>query len=64
MHDLAESGHTNMAVTHKMGFAKTVADIIVCMAGGQIVEENIPAEFFTNPEHEHTKLFLSQFLNH
>ena len=64
MRDLAEEGYTILAVTHEMGFAKTVCDRVVFMDMGRIVEENTPALFFTNPKHERTKLFLSQILNH
>jgi len=64
MIELAESGMTMMCVTHEMGFAKTVADKVIFMDRGQIVESNPPEEFFTNPQNERTKLFLSQILNH
>ncbi len=64
MVDLAESGMTILAVTHEMGFANNVANRIVFMDSGLIVEENTPHEFFTNPQHERTKLFLSQILRH
>ncbi|MAM89769.1 MAG: ABC transporter ATP-binding protein [unclassified Hahellaceae] len=64
MVELAESGMTMICVTHEMGFAKTVADRVVFMDQGQIVEENEPHAFFENPQHERTKLFLSQILNH
>ena len=64
MIELAESGMTMICVTHEMGFAKTVADRVVFMDQGQIVEENEPHQFFENPQHERTKLFLSQILNH
>lgn len=64
MRDLAQSGYTVLAVTHEMGFARTVADRIIFMDAGQIVEENTPQEFFSNPRNERTKLFLSQILNH
>lgn len=64
MIELAREGMTMMCVTHEMGFAKTVADRVIFMDGGQIVEENEPQEFFNNPQHERTKLFLSQILNH
>ncbi len=64
MRVLAESGYTILAVTHEMGFAKTVADRIVFMDQGLIVEENTPAAFFTESENERTKLFLSQILSH
>lgn len=61
---LAQDGMTMLCVTHEMGFAKTVADRVIFMDGGQIIEENTPQEFFNHPEHERTKLFLSQILNH
>ena len=61
---LAESGMTMLVVTHEMGFAKTVADRVIFMDGGEIIEENEPAEFFGNPQHDRTKLFLSQILAH
>jgi general L-amino acid transport system ATP-binding protein len=64
MRDLATSGYTVLAVTHEMGFARTVADRIIFMDEGLIVEENTPADFFANPKHERTKLFLSQILSH
>lgn len=64
MRDLAAEGYTMLSVTHEMGFAKTVADRIIFMDGGVIVEQNNPKEFFNNPQHERTKLFLSQILNH
>jgi len=62
MVDLAEEGMTMLVVTHEMGFAKSVADRVMFMDYGQIVEENSPLEFFDNPQHERTKLFLSQIL--
>jgi len=64
MIELAHEGMTMICVTHEMGFAKTVADRVIFMDGGQIVEENDPHEFFENPQHERTKLFLSQILQH
>ena len=64
MRDLAKSGYTILAVTHEMGFAKTVADRIVFMDAGQIVEENTPENFFTNPKEDRTRKFLNQILNH
>ena len=63
MVELAESGMTMLVVTHEMGFARQVADRVVFMDEGQIVEVNAPAEFFAHPQHERTKLFLSQILN-
>ncbi len=62
MIDLAKEGMTMIVVTHEMGFAKTVADRVIFMDYGEIVEENDPYEFFDNPQHERTKLFLSQIL--
>ncbi|MEM8863675.1 MAG: amino acid ABC transporter ATP-binding protein, partial [Chloroflexota bacterium] len=64
MRDLAKEGYTIVAVTHEMGFAREVANRIIFMDGGRIVEENTPTDFFNNPTHERTKLFLSQILNH
>ncbi|TCS64104.1 amino acid ABC transporter ATP-binding protein [Varunaivibrio sulfuroxidans] len=64
MIELAEEGMTMLCVTHEMGFAKTVADRVIFMDEGQIVEENEPGEFFNNPQNDRTKLFLSQILNH
>jgi general L-amino acid transport system ATP-binding protein len=63
MVDLAESGMTMLCVTHEMGFAKQVANRVIFMDRGQIVEQNEPEEFFTNPKNERTKLFLSQILH-
>ncbi|MBB4001347.1 MAG: amino acid ABC transporter ATP-binding protein [Aurantimonas endophytica] len=60
---LAEEGMTMLCVTHEMGFARQVANRVIFMDAGQIVEENEPEPFFTNPEHERTKLFLSQILH-
>ena len=62
MKNLAHSGMTMMVVTHEMGFAKEVADQVMFMEGGQIVETGTPEHFFTNPTEERTKLFLSQIL--
>jgi general L-amino acid transport system ATP-binding protein len=62
MVDLAETGMTMIVVTHEMGFAKTIADQVIFMDEGDIVEQNKPIEFFENPQHERTKLFLSQIL--
>jgi general L-amino acid transport system ATP-binding protein len=64
MQELAESGMTIMAVTHEMGFARNVADRVIFFDQGNIVEEKAPVDFFANPEHERTKLFLSQILHH
>jgi general L-amino acid transport system ATP-binding protein len=64
MRDLAKSGYTILAVTHEMGFARTVADRVIFMDYGKIVEQNTPDEFFGNPQHDRTKLFLSQILAH
>ncbi|MET0878597.1 MAG: amino acid ABC transporter ATP-binding protein, partial [Tardiphaga sp.] len=58
MVDLAEEGMTMLVVTHEMGFAKQVADRVVFMDAGQIIEANTPGEFFAHPKHERTKLFL------
>ena len=62
MVDLASEGMTMLVVTHEMGFAKEVADRIVFMDAGQVIESNTPKLFFDNPRHERTKLFLSQIL--
>jgi general L-amino acid transport system ATP-binding protein len=62
MIELAEEGMTMLVVTHEMGFAKSVADRVMFMDFGEIVEQNTPQEFFDNPQHERTKLFLSQIL--
>ena len=64
MIDLAEGGMTMIVVTHEMGFAKTVADRMVFMDEGRIVEQAVPEKFFNNPDSDRTKLFLSQILNH
>ena len=64
MIQLADEGMTMVCVTHEMGFAKTVADRVVFMDAGEIVEANTPHEFFENPQHDRTQLFLSQILNH
>jgi general L-amino acid transport system ATP-binding protein len=64
MRDLAESKYTILAVTHEMGFAREVADRIIFMDAGQIVEESTPKEFFTAPREERSKAFLNQILNH
>ncbi len=64
MVELAESGMTMLCVTHEMGFAKTVANRVIFMDGGEIIEENEPEEFFENPQSDRTKLFLSQILSH
>ncbi len=64
MVDLAEEGMTMICVTHEMGFAKTVANRVIFMDVGQIIEENEPHEFFNNPQNDRTQLFLSQILAH
>ncbi len=64
MIELAEEGMTMICVTHEMGFAKTVANRVIFMDEGQIIEENEPEEFFNNPQSERTQLFLSQILAH
>ncbi len=61
---LAREGMTMVVVTHEMGFAREVADRIIFMDYGLIVEENTPEDFYNNPKNERTKLFLSQILNH
>jgi general L-amino acid transport system ATP-binding protein len=62
MVDLANEGMTMLVVTHEMGFAREVADRVIFMDAGQIIEANTPANFFANPQHARTKLFLSQIL--
>lgn len=64
MIDLARDGMTMICVTHEMGFARSAADTVVFMDGGEIVEMNTPNEFFKNPRNQRTKLFLSQILAH
>jgi len=64
MIDLAETGMTMLCVTHEMGFARKVANRVIFMDGGQIIEQNEPEEFFNNPRSDRTKLFLSQILGH
>ena len=64
MVELAESGMTMLVVTHEMGFATAVANRVIFMDVGEIIEQNAPHEFFNNPQHERTKLFLSQILSH
>lgn len=62
MQDLAREGMTMVVVTHEMGFAKEVADRVIFMDGGTIIEEGTPEHFFTNPENDRTKAFLDQIL--
>jgi len=64
MIELAEEKRTMVCVTHEMGFAKKVADRVIFMESGQIIEENDPENFFENPQSERLKLFLSQILSH
>ncbi|MDQ2091909.1 amino acid ABC transporter ATP-binding protein [Marimonas arenosa] len=64
MIELAEEGMTMLCVTHEMGFARQVANRVIFMDAGQIVEQNEPQEFFNNPQSDRTKLFLSQILGH
>ena len=64
MVDLARSGMTMLCVTHEMGFARTVADRVVFMDAGEIVEENDPETFFNHPQYDRTQLFLSQIISH
>ncbi len=64
MIELAGEGKTMVCVTHEMGFAKKVADRVIFMESGQIIEENTPENFFGNPESDRLKLFLSQILSH
>ena len=62
--ELAEQGMTMICVTHEMGFAKSVADRVIFMDNGQIVEQNTPEEFFSHPKNERTRDFLSKILSH
>src|SRR5262245_3978941 len=64
MIELARSGMTMLCVTHEMGFARTVANRVIFMDRGEIIEQNTPEEFFNNPKSDRTKLFLSQILHH
>lgn len=64
MIELAQDGMTMLCVTHEMGFAKKVADRVIFMDGGEIVEENEPEAFFSNPQVDRTQQFLDQILNH
>ena len=64
MIELAQDGMTMLCVTHEMGFARQVANRVIFMDQGQIVEQNEPEEFFNNPQSDRTKLFLSQILGH
>jgi general L-amino acid transport system ATP-binding protein len=64
MIELAKGGMTMLCVTHEMGFARSVADRVIFMDRGEIVEQGTPKEFFANPKSERTRLFLSQILNH
>jgi len=64
MVELAEEGMTMLCVTHEMGFAKKVANRVIFMDGGEIIEQNEPLEFFDNPQSDRTKLFLSQIIQH
>jgi polar amino acid transport system ATP-binding protein len=63
MQDLAKSGMTMMVVTHEMGFAREVADRVVFMDHGVVLEEAEPEEFFLNPQHDRAKQFLKQLLS-
>jgi general L-amino acid transport system ATP-binding protein len=64
MVELADDGMTMICVTHEMGFARRVANRVIFMDEGQIVEQNEPEAFFNNPQSDRTKLFLSQILGH
>ena len=64
MIELAQQGMTMLCVTHEMGFARSVADRVIFMDDGQIVEQASPAEFFANPQNERTRDFLSKILSH
>lgn len=63
MKDLAKDGMTMAVVTHEMGFAREVADRVIFMEGGIVLEDKSPQEMFTNPEHERTREFLKRILN-
>jgi general L-amino acid transport system ATP-binding protein len=63
MISLAQDGMTMIVVSHEMGFAKSVAHRVMFMDSGEILEENKPQDFFNHPQHERTKLFLSQILD-
>ena len=62
MVDLAEQGMTMLCVTHEMGFARRVADRVIFMDEGEIIEENTPSAFFENPQNDRTKMFLSKII--
>ncbi len=64
MVERAEEGMTMLCVTHEMGFARRVSDRVIFMDEGRILEENTPKAFFDTPQHERSKLFLSQILGH
>ena len=64
MVQLANEGMTMLCVTHEMGFARAVADTVIFMDRGEVVESNAPEEFFAHPKSDRTKLFLSQILGH
>ena len=64
MIELAQTGMTMICVTHEMGFARTVANRVIFMDRGEIIEQNDPERFFNNPQSERTRLFLSQILHH
>ena len=63
MVDLAEQGMTMLCVTHEMGFARRIADRVIFMDEGEIIEENTPTAFFDNPQNDRTKMFLSQIIS-
>ena len=63
MIELAKEGMTMLVVTHEMGFARTVANRVMFMDQGEIIEQNEPQEFFNNPRSDRTKMFLSQILH-
>ena len=64
MVELEDEGITMFCVTHEMGFSKKVADRVIFMDAGQIIEENEPHEFFDNPQSDRLKMFLDQILSH
>ncbi|MDB5850126.1 MAG: polar amino acid transporter ATP-binding protein, partial [Rhodoferax sp.] len=64
MVELASEGMTMICVTHEMGFARAVADRVIFMASGEILEQGPPSQFFENPRHERTRAFLGDILGH
>ncbi len=64
LEELAQEGMTMLCVTHEMGFAKEVADRVIFMDAGEIIEQNNPQDFFAHPQSDRTQNFLSQILSH